>query len=230
MSKKKITFVYKDKEKEVGILANVEECKKAFQNEFSLSDKEMANIVLYYIDEDGDKDMINSNEDYNLFLDSQYDAIQGEANEQEKPDPMRSATIFKKKGDESYMEISKNDSYNKDNSISLENSANIDIILGKNNLDGLEEGNIHEVNNLMDKVAEEKIKEKTIAELKEQMEQLKLKHEEELKRKEEENQKKYTDALAKKETEIKKKIEEEKEKQLKEYKINPDGSGAAIRK
>ena len=138
MSKKKITFVYEDKEKEVGILANVEECKKAFQKEFSLSDKEMANIVLYYIDEDVDKDMINSNEDYNLFLDSQYDAIQGEANEQEKPDPMRSATIFKKKGDESYMEISKNDSYNKDNSISLENSANIDIILGKNNLDGLE--------------------------------------------------------------------------------------------
>ena len=173
MSEKTITFRYHDEVKQVNI-ANYEECKNAFQREFSISDEEMKKLSLFYYDEEAEALVLNDNEDYRIFWESDFNEIEAkDNNEEEKQDALRSATIFKKKGDESYMEISKNDSYNKDNSISLENSANIDIILGKNNLDGLEEGNIHEVNNLMDKVAEEKIKEKTIAELKEQMEQLK---------------------------------------------------------
>ena len=135
MSTTTITFKYDDEEKQVSKFANFEECKKAFQKEFELTDEEMENIALYYYDEDGDQTMMSSNEDYNMFLETNCTSIEGQKNNFEKPDPMRSATVFKKNVEEPIKEAnSKNlvDSF-LDNSVSLENSANIGIYLGKKN-------------------------------------------------------------------------------------------------
>jgi hypothetical protein len=120
MSEKTITFRYKDEEKQVKV-ANFEECKKAFQREFSISDEEMKKLSLFYYDEDMDATMLNSNEDYNLFLETDCNEIEvKDANAEEKPDPMRSATIFRKQNEEPIKESnSKNDSIVLDNSISL---------------------------------------------------------------------------------------------------------------
>ena len=67
MSERIIKFIFKGKEKIVRIFANFEECKKGFQKEFSLSDKEMDKISLYYKDDDNEDTLIDSNEDYNFF-------------------------------------------------------------------------------------------------------------------------------------------------------------------
>ena len=221
MSERTIIFSYQGEEKEVGQFANYEECKRAFQNEFSLSDEDMQKISLYYFDNENDQTMISSNEDYNIFLETGYTTIEG-VMEEEKPDPMRSATVFKIKREEPEKEINLKNSIDSsiiDNSFnnSLENSAN--IIVKKTNSDGIDSANVNEMNNLnkiMELTFEDKKKENMIEELKKQMEELKLKHQVEMEKKEEENQKKYNEAIARKENEIKKKIKEEKEKQLKD--------------
>ena len=46
MSERTIIFSYQGEEKEVGQFANYEECKRAFQKEFSLSDEDMQKISL----------------------------------------------------------------------------------------------------------------------------------------------------------------------------------------
>ena len=224
MSERTIKFIFKGEERKVRVFANYEECKKAFQNEFSLTDEEMDKISLHYRDEDNDDTFLDSNDDYTLFLESNCTDIEGQENKNmsEKPDPMKSASVFYNKKVESIkVDASNNltDSYNRDNSEILENSANIDLDFSKNNSKGLDFENINEINNLIDKVAAKKEEESKIVELQKQMEELKLKHEEEKRLIEEENKKKYNEALAKKETELKKKIKKEKEKQLKEYKI-----------
>ena len=225
MSEKTITFRFQDEVKQVTV-ANFEECKKAFQREFSISDEEMKKLSLFYYDEDADPTMLNSNEDYNLFLESDCNEIEAKDNNaEEKPDPMRSATIFKKPNEEPIKEpLSKNDSIALDNSISLENSSNIAQIFDKKNIpENFEDAkSFNDVNKLMDLMQEEKKNKNMIEELKKQMEEMKLKHEQEMKKKDEENQKKYKDALVEKENEIKKKVEEEKEKQIKEYKIKTE--------
>ena len=99
MSERTIIFSYQGEEKEVGQFANYEECKRAFQKEFSLSDEDMQKISLYYFDNENDQTMISSNEDYNIFLETGYTTIEG-VMEEEKPDPMRSATVFKIKREE----------------------------------------------------------------------------------------------------------------------------------
>ena len=227
MSSRILTFIFNSEEKKVNPFANFEECKKAFQEQFSINDEDMKKLELFYLDEEGDQTMLNSNEDYNMFLISNNGVIEGQLNEVEKPDPMRSGTIFKKNIEEPAKDVnSKNfvDSFVLDNSLSLENSANVGLYLGRKNISNDSDfGNkVNEVNKLIDQALEVNNKEKMIADLQKQMEELKLKHQEEMKQKEEENQKKYNDALAKKENEIKKKIEEEKEKQLKEYKIKTE--------
>ena len=217
-----ITLVFQGKTKKVKKFSDYEECKAEFQKLFEIDDDEMENISLFYIDEENDKTVMNSSEDYNMFLEAGCTQIEGQINTTvvQKPDPMRSATVFKIKRDESYnCDTSKNlvDS-NLDNSLtSLENPENIGIYLGKKSIN---EGSdkFNEINKLLENTANEKKNEKMIEELQKQMAELKLKHEEEMRKKEEENQKKYNDALAKKESEIKKKVEEEKEKQLNEYK------------
>ena len=44
MSERTIKFIFKGEERKVRVFANYEECKKAFQNEFSLTDEEMDKI------------------------------------------------------------------------------------------------------------------------------------------------------------------------------------------
>ena len=161
MSERKIKFIFKGEEKIVGIFANFEECKKAFQKEFSLSNEEMDKISLFYVDDENDNTLIDNNEDYNIFLDSKLSNIVGQEgkNEAEKQDPMKSTSVFYNKKVESIrVDASNNltDSYNKDNSEILENSANIDLDFSKNNSKGLDFENINEINNLIDKVAAKK--------------------------------------------------------------------------
>ena len=220
-----ITLTFQGQKKTVKRYTDYDECRKGFQKEFEISDEDMENVSLYYIDEDNDKTVMNSCEDYNMFLEGNCTQIEGQINNDQvpKPDPMRSATVFKPKKEEPYQQAnSKNlaDSSMLDNSMtSLENSANIGIYLGKkSNIELMDGGNnFNEVNKLLEQTLDKK-KELKIEELQKQMEELKKKHEEEIRKKEEENKKKYIDALAKKESEIKKKVEEEKEKQLNEYK------------
>ena len=76
MSERTIKFIYKDEEKIENIFANFEECKKAFQKEFDLSDIEMNKISLYYKDDEDENTLIDSNEDYNFFLDSNSSCIE----------------------------------------------------------------------------------------------------------------------------------------------------------
>ena len=169
MSERTIIFSYQGEEKEVGQFANYEECKRAFQNEFSLSDEDMQKISLYYFDNENDQTMISSNEDYNIFLETGYTTIEG-VMEEEKPDPMRSATVFKIKREEPEKEINLKNSIDSsiiDNSFnnSLENSAN--IIVKKTNSDGIDSANVNEMNNLnkiMELTFEDKKKENMIEE------------------------------------------------------------------
>ena len=63
MSEKTITFRYHDEVKQVNI-ANYEECKNAFQREFSISDEEMKKLSLFYYDEEAEALVLNDNEDY----------------------------------------------------------------------------------------------------------------------------------------------------------------------
>ena len=186
MSERTIKFIYKGEEKIVNIFANFEECKKAFQKEFDLSDIEMNKISLYYKDDEDENTLIDSNEDYNFFLDSDSSSIEGQEvkEDPEKPDPMRSGTIFQRKINDS---IKENNSYNLTDSFSKENnqilgdSANFDLDLSKNNSKGTDFDDINKVDNLLSKVIKQKKEESMIAELKNQMEELKKKHEEEKK-------------------------------------------------
>ena len=163
MSERTIKFIYKGEEKIVNIFANFEECKKAFQKEFGLSDIEMNKISLYYKDDEDENTLIDSNEDYNFFLDSDSSSIEAkEVNEdQEKPDPMRSGTIFQRKINDS---IKENNSYNLTDSFSKENnqilgdSANFDLDLSKNNSKGMDFDDINKVDNLLSKVIQQKKK------------------------------------------------------------------------
>ena len=101
MASRSITFVYDDIEKKVNKFDNFEECKKAFQQLFNISDEDMKNVSLFYIDEEDEQCLMNSNEDYNMFLESEFSKIEGQLQSQEeKPDPLRSGTIFKKKIEE----------------------------------------------------------------------------------------------------------------------------------
>ena len=219
MSEKTIRFRYKDDVKEVKV-ANFEECKKEFQRVFNISDEEMKKLSLFYYDEDADATMLNSNEDYNLFIETDCNEIEAKDNTaEEKPDPMRSATIFKRQNEEQNKEpASKNDSYILENSLNLENSSNIGQIFSKKNIPD-EDKKFNDANEILELTKKEKENQSMIEELKKQMEEMKKKYEEEMKKKDEENQKKYKEAIVEKENEIKKKVEEEKEKQLEEYKI-----------
>ena len=226
MSEKTITFRYHDEVKQVNI-ANYEECKNAFQREFSISDEEMKKLSLFYYDEEAEALVLNDNEDYRIFWESDFNEIEAkDNNEEEKLDSLRSATIFKKQNEEPIKDpLSKNESIGLDNSISLENSSNIAQIFDKknNNQENFEDAkSFNDASKMLDLMAEEKKNKDMIEELKKQMEEMKLKHEQEMKKKDEENQKKYKDALVEKENEIKKKVEEEKEKQIKEYKIKTE--------
>jgi hypothetical protein len=225
MSHKLITFKYNDEEKQVEV-SSFEECRNAFQKAFGISDEEMKKLSLFYYDEDADDIMMNSKEDFLIFLRSDSNEIMAkDYSQDEKPDPLRSGTIFKKKPEEPNKDmLIKNDSSFLGNSInSLENYANMGQYFGKkNNSINIEEQKINEINKIMDLTAAEKKNQKMIEELKKQMEEMKLKHEEEMKKKDEENQQKYKEALAEKENEIKKKVEEEKEKQIKEIKIKTE--------
>ena len=122
MSKKTITFRYQDKIKQVKV-GNLNECRKAFQRAFSLSDEKMKKLSLFYYDEDADPTMLNTNEDFNLFLDIDIDEIEAKDNSlDDKPDPMRSSTILKKQDEEPIKyPISKNEY----NSFSNKNFNNI---------------------------------------------------------------------------------------------------------
>ena len=200
MSERTIKFIYKGEEKIVNIFANFEECKKAFQKEFDLSDIEMNKISLYYKDDEDENTLIDSNEDYNFFLDSDSSSIEGQEvkEDPEKPDPMRSASIFKKKINDSIKEnnsFNLADSYSKENNQILGDSANFDLDLSKNNSKGTDFDDINKVDNLLSKVLQQQKEENMIAELKNQMDELKKKHEEEKKQIEEENKKKYNEAL-----------------------------------
>ena len=225
MSHKLITFTYNDEEKQVEV-SNFEECRNAFQKSFELSDEEMKKLTLFYYDDDVEPIILTSNEDFLMFLGGDQNEIMAkDYNQEEKPDPMRSGTIFKRPPEGPNKDnLIRNDSSFLANSInSLENYANMGQHFGKkNNSINIEEQKINEVNKIMDLTAAEKKNQKMIEELKKQMEEMKLKHEEEMKKKDEENQQKYKVALAEKENEIKKKVEEEKEKQIKEIKIKTE--------
>ena len=134
MSEKTITFRYHDEVKQVNI-ANYEECKNAFQREFSISDEEMKKLSLFYYDEEAEALVLNDNEDYRIFWESDFNEIEAkDNNEEEKQDALRSATIFKKQNEEPIKDpLSKNESIGLDNSISLENSSNIAQIFDKKN-------------------------------------------------------------------------------------------------
>ena len=126
MSSIKITFIYNDEEKTVNKLDNFEECKKAFQEQFNLNDEEMKSILFFYFDEE-DECRMNSNEDYNIFLDSGFTTIQAKLSEQKKnefDDALRIGSVFKKREDQNKetISINLNDSASLDNSLSLENN------------------------------------------------------------------------------------------------------------
>ena len=161
MSEKTITFRYHDEVKQVNI-ANYEECKNAFQREFSISDEEMKKLSLFYYDEEAEALVLNDNEDYRIFWESDFNEIEAkDNNEEEKLDSLRSATIFKKQNEEPIKDpLSKNESIGLDNSISIENSSNIAQIFDKkNNQENFEDAkSFNDVNKMMDLMAEEKKK------------------------------------------------------------------------
>ena len=70
MPENEIKFIFNGKEKIVKVFANLKECKEAFQKEFSLTDEEMDYIRFYFKDEEDDETFMDSDEDYNIFLDS----------------------------------------------------------------------------------------------------------------------------------------------------------------
>ena len=96
MSHKLITFKYNNEEKQVEV-SSFEECRNAFQKAFGISDEEMKKLSLFYYDEDADDIMMNSKEDFLIFLRSDSNEIMAkDYSQDEKPDPLRSGTIFKK--------------------------------------------------------------------------------------------------------------------------------------
>jgi hypothetical protein len=180
MSEKTITFRYHDEVKKVNI-ANYEECKNAFQREFSISDEEMKKLSLFYYDEDADATMLYNVEDYNIFLGTDCNEIEAKDNSgEEKPDPLRSATIFKKQNEEPINDpLSKNDSIVLDNnSISLENSSNIAQIFTNSDKKNIPENfevakNLNDAGKILELMREEQENKSMIEELKKQMEEMK---------------------------------------------------------
>ena len=101
MSEKTITFRYHDEVKQVKV-PNYKKCKNAFQREFSISDEKMKKLSLFYYDEEAEALVLNDNEDYRIFWESDFNEIEAkDNNEEEKLDrSIKSAAIFKKQNEE----------------------------------------------------------------------------------------------------------------------------------